>query len=605
MVKPTPDCMHSDRNLNTAALRARHSHRTCDGLAAAILMASLCLSGAAQPAAGATHDVVIRGGTIYDGSGGKPYAGEVAIDGDRIAYVGPNRGLEGRKVIDASGKAVAPGFINMLSWSNESLLQDGLGQSALRQGVTLEVMGEGYSMGPLNERMKRQMAGRQGDIHYPVDWTTLGEYLAKLEARGIAPNVASFVGATSVRDYVLGESDVQPTPAQLDEMRVLVRHAMEEGAMGVGSSLIYQPASFAKTPELIALVAEAGRCGGMYITHMRSEGDRLLEAVAETIEIARASGAPAEIYHLKAAGRANWGKLDAVITMVDEARRQGVRITTDMYTYVAGATGLDAAMPPWVQDGGLEAWIERMRDPATRARVIADMRDPAPKWENLYLHAGPDGTILLAFKNPKLKPLTGRTLASVAKERGVSPEDAAIDLVIEDGSRVGVAYVLMSEDNVRRQTALPWMSFGSDAEAMAPEGAFLLSNPHPRAYGNFARVLGKYVREERALTLEDAVRRLSALPASNLSLADRGTLKDGYYADIVVFDPKTIQDHATFEKPHQYSTGVSEVFVNGQLALKGGEPTGAKPGRYVRSGSWTGREGGGCKASSRDWAWSW
>jgi len=571
---------------------------------ALVALVAACLLGGATPAlADARHDVVIRGGTIYDGSGGAPYAGEVAIDGDRVSYVGPARGLRGRTVIDARGKAVAPGFINMLSWSNESLLQDGLGQSELRQGVTLEVMGEGDSMGPLNERMKRQGVERQADIHYPVDWTTLGEYLAKLEARGVAPNVASFVGATTVRDYVLGERDVQPTAAELEQMRGLVRQAMEEGAMGVGASLIYAPASYAKTPELIALVTEAGRCGGMYITHMRSEGDRLVEAVAETIEIARASGAPAEIYHLKAGGRANWGKLDTVISMVDEARRQGVRVTADMYTYVRGATGLDAAMPPWVQDGGLEAWIERMRDPAVRARVIKEMRDPSQGWENLYLHAGAEGTLLLAFKNPKLKPLTGRTLASVAKERGVSPEDAAIDLVIEDGSRVGVAYTLMSEDNVRRETALPWMSFGSDAEAMAPEGAFLMSNPHPRAYGNFARLLARYVRDEHALTLEDAVHRLSGLPARNLSLADRGLLRKGYYADVVVFNPQTIQDHATFEKPHQYSTGVSEVIVNGQLAIKDGVPTGAKPGRFVHGRGWTGHGGGGCKASSRDWSW--
>jgi N-acyl-D-amino-acid deacylase len=567
------------------------------------MLATLCLLCGAAAGAAARHDVVIRGGAIYDGSGGAPYAGEVAIDGDRVSYVGPAQGLRGRTVIDARGKAVAPGFINMLSWSNESLLQDGLGQSELRQGVTLEVMGEGDSMGPLNESMKRLEVERQGDIHYPVDWTTLGEYLAKLEARGVAPNVASFVGATTVRDYVLGERDVQPTAAELGQMRGLVRQAMEEGAMGVGSSLIYAPASYAKTPELIALVTVAGRCGGMYITHMRSEGDRLVEAVAETIEIARASGAPAEIYHLKAAGRTNWGKLDTVISMVDEARRDGVRVSADMYTYLRGATGLDAAMPPWVQDGGLEAWIARMRDPAVRARVIAEMRDPSQGWENLYLHAGAEGTLLLAFKNPKLKPLTGRTLASVAKERGVSPEDAAIDLVIEDGSRVGVAYTLMSEDNVRRQTALPWMSFGSDSEAMAPEGVFLLSNPHPRAYGNFARLLARYVRDEHALTLEDAVHRLSGLPAQNLSLTDRGLLKQGYYADVVVFDPKTIQDHATFEKPHQYSTGVSEVLVNGQLAIKDGVPTGAKPGRFVRGRGWTGREGGGCRASSRDWSW--
>src|SRR5512135_1347078 len=367
--------------------------RHCRALALAVAVVFACIGPvvAGAAAAAAQHDVVIRGGTIYDGSGGKPFAGDVAIDGDRITYVGPAKALKGRTVIDARGKAVAPGFVNMLSWSNESLLQDGLGQSELRQGITLEVMGEGDSMGPLNERMKQQAVQRESDIHYPIEWTTLGEYLSLLQSRGIAPNVASFVGATTVRDYVLGENDVQPTPEQLDQMRGLVHKAMEEGAMGVGSSLIYQPASFAKTPELIALATEAGKCGGMYITHMRSEGDRLIEAVQETIDIARASGAPAEIYHLKAAGRANWGKLDEVIAMIHEARRQGVRVSADMYTYVAGATGLDAAMPPWVQEGGLEAWIERMRDPAVRARVIADMRNPKPTWENLYLFAGADG----------------------------------------------------------------------------------------------------------------------------------------------------------------------------------------------------------------------
>ncbi len=570
------------------------------GTAAGLLLA-LCLGAPCPSIAAPRHDVVIRGGTVYDGSGGKPYLGEVAIDDDRIAYVGPPRGLRGRIEIDATGKAVAPGFINMLSWSNESLLHDGLGQSELRQGVTLQVMGEGWSMGPLNERMKELAVARQIDIHYPVDWTTLGEYLAKLEARGVAQNVASFVGATTAREYVLGERDVQPTAVELDAMRSLVRQAMEEGALGVGSSLIYAPASYAKTPELVALVTEAGRCGGMYITHMRSEGDRVVESVQETIDIARQSGAPAEIYHLKFAGRGNWAKIDEVIAMIEAARRSGVRITANMYNYVGGATGLNAAMPPWVQDGGLEAWIERLRDPRTRARVITEMRDPAPSWENLLGHAGADQALLLSFKNPKLKPLTGRTLASVAKERGVSPEDAAIDLVIEDGSRVGTAYMLMSEENVRRQVALPWMSFGSDAEAMTPDGVFLLSNPHPRAYGNFARVLARYARDERAITLEDAVRRLSALPAQNLAIADRGMLKDGYFADVVVFDPQKIQDHATFEKPHQFATGVSEVLVNGELALKTGVPTGATAGRFVRGRAWTGRDGGGCRASSRDW----
>ncbi len=550
------------------------------------------------------YDLVVRGGTIYDGSGQPGYIGDVAVKGDRIAYVGPRAPGKASREIDAGGRAVAPGFINMLSWANESLLVDGLGQSDLRQGVTLEVMGEGNSMGPLNERMKQQGVERQGDIRYDIDWTTLGQYLEKLESKGVALNVTSFVGATSVRNYVLGEADVQPTPEQLAAMRGLVRQSMEEGAMGVGSSLIYAPASYAKTPELIALAAEAGRCGGIYISHIRSEGDHLLEAVQETIEIARSAGTPAEIYHLKAAGRSNWGKLDAVIEAVEKARKSGLRITADMYTYTAGATGLDAAMPPWVQDGGLEAWIARLKDPATRARVIAEMRDPKPAWENLYRHAGPEGTLLLSFKNPALKPLTGKTLGEVAKARRVSPEEAAIQLVIEDGTRVGVAYFLMSEDNVRRQVALPWVSFGSDEAAQASEGVFLLSNAHPRAYGNVARLLGRYVREQKALTLEDAVHRLSGLPAQNLALADRGQLKKGFFADVVVFDPKTIQDHATFDKPHQYATGVSEVLVNGKIALQGGEPTGAKPGRFVRGRGWTGWNDGGCRASPAEWEWT-
>jgi N-acyl-D-amino-acid deacylase len=403
---------------------------------------------------------------------------------------------------------------------------------------------------------------------------------------------------------VLGEGDVQPTPQQLGEMRRLVRQAMEEGALGLSTALIYSPGSYAKTDEVAALASESAQCGGMYLSHMRSEGDRLLEGVDELIEIARTSGAPAEIYHLKAAGRANWGKLDAVIARVEQARAQGVRITADMYTYTAGATGLDAAMPPWVQDGGLEAWIEHLKDPATRARVLADMRDPAPKWENLLLRAGPEETLLLAFKSPALKPLTGRTLASVAAERHESAEDAAIDLVIADGTRVGVAYFLMSEANVKRETALPWVSFGSDEGGPAPEGVFLQSNNHPRAYGNFARLLGKYVRSDHALSLESAIHKLSGLPASNLSLPDRGLLKTGYVADVVVFDARTIADHATYERPHQLATGVSEVLVNGRLALDHGQATGAPTGRVVRGRAWTGRSGGGCRHSSREWTWN-
>ncbi|HEX6865484.1 MAG TPA: amidohydrolase family protein, partial [Thermoanaerobaculia bacterium] len=436
--------------------------------------------------------------------------------------------------------------------------------------------------------MKKEGVEQQGDVKYDITWTTLGEYLDSLVARGISPNVASFIGATTVRVHELGYEDRPPTPEELARMRKLVAQAMEEGALGVGSSLIYAPAFYAKTDELVALCEEAAKYGGMYISHMRSEGNRLLEAVDELIEISRRAKVPAEIYHLKAAGRQNWDKLDAVIKKIEDARASGLRITTDMYTYTAGATGLDAAMPPWVQEGGLKKWIERMKDPAIRERVKKEMSTPTNDWENLYLAAGADKVILVAFKNDNLKPLTGKTLAEVAKMRGKSPEETAMDLVIEDDSRVGTVYFLMSEDNVRRQTALPWMSFGSDAEALAPEGVFLKSNPHPRAYGNFARLLGKYVRDEKALPLEDAIRKLTSLPATNLGIRERGLLKEGYFADVVVFDPAKVQDHATFDKPHQYSTGVLHVFVNGVQVLKDGEHTGAKPGRVVRGPGWTG-----------------
>ena len=471
----------------------------------------------------------------------------------------------------------------MLSWATESLLADGRAQSDIRQGVTLEVMGEGNSMGPLNPEMKRLAAARQDDIKYPITWTTLGEYLTMLEKRGIAPNVASFVGATTVRVHELGEKDIDPTPAQLERMQALVRAAMNEGAMGVGSSLIYAPAAYAETPELIALATTSAQCGGMYISHMRSEGDRIEAAVDELIEIARKSGGPAEIYHLKMSGKDNWGKLDTIIAKVEAARAAGVRVTADMYNYTAGATGLDASMPVWVQDGGLEAWIARLKDPAIRVRVKAEMNRKGEGWENLFYSAGtPDNILLLGFKNEMLKPLAGKTLGEVARVRGTSPADTAMDLVIEDGSRVGTAYFLMDEANVQRQTGLPWVSFGSDAGAPSAEGVFLKSQDHPRAYGNVARLLGHYVRDEQAATLPDAIRRLTALPAANLGIKDRGRLKPGYFADVVVFDPATIADHATFAKPAQYATGVTQVFVNGIHVLRDGEPTGAAAGRFVK-----------------------
>lgn len=539
---------------------------------------------AARPAA-PPYDLIIRGGTLYDGSGAPPVTGDVAIRGDRIVAVGRVEGSAKRE-ISARGMAVAPGFINMLSWATESLIADPRSQSDIRQGVTLEVMGEGWSMGPLNATMKAQETERQGDIKYRIDWTSLGDYLAYLERRGIATNVASFVGAATVRVHELGEDDVDPTPEQLDRMRLLVRQAMDEGALGVGSSLIYAPGSYAETDELVALMREAGQCGGMYISHMRSEGDRLEEAVDELIDIARRSGAPAEIYHLKMAGRGNWDKFDAVVKKIEAARADGLRITTDMYTYTAGATGLDAAMPTWVQSGGLEAWIERLKDPATRARVAAEMQKPGSDWENLYLGAGADKMILTGFKSEALKPLTGKTLAEVAAMRGTSPEETAMNLVIEDGSRVGTVYFLMSEDNVRKQVQLPWMSFGSDAASQSAEGVFLKSGSHPRTYGNFARLLGHYVRDEKLISLEEAIHRLTSLPATNLGIRERGALRPGYFADVVIFDPATVADRATFEKPHQYAVGMRDVYVNGVAVLTNGEPSGATPGRAVRGPGW-------------------
>ncbi len=549
-----------------------------------IFLAGLAaLLTATSAASAAVADRVIANGLIYDGLGGAPYRGWVAITGDRISSIGTDKPPPATTTLDAHGLAVAPGFVNMLSWSNESLIADGRALSDLKQGVTLEVMGEGDSMGPLTPLLKAYMVKQQSDITFPVTWTTLGEYLTFIEKRGIAPNVASFVGATTVRENVIGFDDIAPTPAQLDRMRGLVRQAMNEGALGVGSSLIYAPASYAKTPELIALATASAQCDGMYISHMRSEGERLVEAVDELIEIARQSGGPAEIYHLKQAGRSNWGKLDTVIARVEAARAAGIRVTADMYNYTAGATGLDAAMPTWVQAGGYDKWAERLRDPAIRARVLAEMRAPKKDWEDLRLATGsPDRILLLGFKNPKLKPLTGKTLAEVDKLRGTSPEDTIIDLVIEDGSRVGTAYFLMDEANVARQTGLPWVAFGSDAEAAAPEGVFLASSTHPRAYGNVARLLGHYVRDEHTATLPDAIRRLTSFPASNLGIKDRGRLAAGVFADVVVFDPATIADHATYDNPMQFATGVSQVFVNGIQVLRDGAPTNAPAGRFVR-----------------------
>ena len=573
-------------------------------LATVLVLTLAGVSADRVAAAVPAYDVVIRGGTVYDGSGDAPTTADIAVKGDRIAAIAPHISGTGATEIDARGKAVSPGFINMLAHPEVSLIADGRGLSDLAQGVTLEVIGED-SMGPLTPEMKRLKEQREGDIKFPVTWTNFGGYLDMLEKKGISPNVGSFVGAGTARVNLLGEADVQPTSQQLAAMQGLVKQAMEEGALGLTDALIYSPNTYAKTPELIALAKISAQCGGIFTVHPRNEDDRLKEAVQEIIDIAQASRAPAEIYHFKQAGHSNWGKLDEEVAMVNAARAKGVRITADMYTYTSGATGLDAAMPSWVQDGGLEKWIARLKDPAIRAKVRTEMRDPHPKtWDNLYGGAGAQGTLLLAFKNPDLKPLTGKTLADVAKMWKESPEDAAIDLVIKDGSRVGVAYFMMSEANLRREVALPWMSFGSDQAAPTPEGVFLLSHPHPRAYGNFARLLGTYVRHNHDLTLQDAIHRLTGFPAANLSLKDRGLLKTGYYADIVVFDPNTIGERATYTEPHQTAVGVEDVLVNGGFALKAGKATGAHTGRAVRGRAWTGMPGGGCRASAADWTWS-
>jgi N-acyl-D-amino-acid deacylase len=535
------------------------------------------------------YDVVIRGGTIYDGSGNQPAVGDVALAGDSVVSVGGTVSGRGRTEIDATGLAVAPGFINMLSWATESLIEDGRSQSDIRQGVTLEVMGEGWSEGPLNEAMKQEVVERQADITYDIEWTTLGEYLDYLVDRGVSTNIASFVGATTVRIHEIGYEDRPPTVDELERMRVLVRQAMEEGAVGLASSLIYTPAFYAHTDELIELAKVAAEYDGLYISHLRSEGNSLLEALEEFITIAREAGIRSEIYHLKAGGESNWGKLDRLIERLEQVRAEGLEITADMYTYTAGATGLDASMPPWVQEGGLDSWIERLQDPAVRRRVAREMSSQTDEWENLYHAAGSaEKVLLVGFRQDSLKYLTGKSLAEVAATRGKSPEETAMDLVIQDHSRVGTVYFLMSEENVSRQIAIPWVSFCSDAESLAPEGVFLESNPHPRAYGTFARLLGKYVREDGVITLEEAVRKLTSLPAANLKIARRGRLAAGYYADVVVFDASAIQDHAWFDDPHQYATGMVHVFVNGVQVLEDGEHTGATPGRVVRGPGWQG-----------------
>jgi N-acyl-D-amino-acid deacylase len=553
-------------------------------LLTSILLTALSLTVIAQGqprSSSQSFDIIIKGGTVYDGSGRAPVRADVGIKGDRIAAIGNLSRADAPAIVDAKGLAVAPGFINMLAHSESSLIVDPRSLSELKQGVTTQIFGE-FSMGPLNDEMKQRLRQQQGDVKYEIEWTTLADYLKYLEKRGISQNVASFIGASTIRENVIGLENKPPTPEQLNQMRELVRRDMEAGALGITTALIYPPAFFAKTDELIELCKVAAKYQGKYTTHMRSEGNQLIEAVQETIRISREAGLPAEIYHLKASGEANWPKMDQVIRMIEEARQKGVKISANMYTYPAGGTGLDAAMPPWVWDGGREAGYRRLQDPATRQKIADAIRTPTNEWENLYLLTGSADRILLAsFRSEKLKPLTGKTLAEVARMRGKDPVETIMDLVLEDRSRIGTIYFLMSEDNIKKQIRQPWVSFGSDAASIAPEGLFLRSAAHPRAYGNFARLLGKYVRDEKVISLPEAVRRLSGLPASNLGLDHRGLLKPGMFADVVIFDPQTIADRATFESPHQLAVGVRDVFINGVQVLKDGEHTGAKPGKAL------------------------
>jgi N-acyl-D-amino-acid deacylase len=543
------------------------------------------LNACAPPA---SYDIILRGGTIYDGSGGQPYNGDVAFTNDTIAAMGDLGKATAESEINIEGLAVAPGFVNMMSWANVSLIEDGRSQSDIRQGITLEIMGEGGSMGPLNDTMKEQMLRHQGDIRYDIEWTSLAEYLEYLEQRGISPNVASFIGAATPREYVLGHEDRPPTAAELDQMRDLVRQAMEEGALGVASALIYPPGIFADTDELIALSRVAAEYDGMYISHMRDEGAHMLEAIEELLTIAREADIRAEIYHLKSSGRANWPLFDQAVELVESARAEGLQITADVYTYPAGATGLNTVIPPWVQEGGFEASVERMSDPVLRKKIAGEMAENSSDFESYFVGPDtPEDILLVGFRSDALKLFTGKTLAEVAQLRGTDPRYTAMDLIVEDDSRVEAVFFSQSEDIVRQVVALPWVSFNTDEASVAPEGVFLKSSPHPRAYGSFARVLGKYVREEQVITLEEAIRKLATLPAQNLKIERRGELKAGFYADVVVFDPNTIQDHATFVEPHQYSTGMHHVFVNGVQVLKNGEHTGATPGRAVHGPGWT------------------
>lgn len=554
------------------------------------LLFTLIIFSCASPATKKQIDHLITNALIYDGSGGTPIKGSLGWSGDSIVYVGNGAGIEGKETIDIQGKALSPGFVNMLSWSPESLILDGRSMSEIKQGVTLEVFGEGNSMGPINEAMRKEALSTMGEHPFEINWHSLGEYLTFLEKKGVSPNFASFLGAANPRVYMLGYANRAPNLQEMDSMKLLVRQAMEDGAMGIGSALIYAPGTYAKTEELLELCKVASSYGGMYISHMRSEGNAIFDALKELFTISREANLPAEIYHLKISGKDNWQYQSKLEHVIDSAQKSGLKISADMYNYTAGSTGLDAAMPTWCQEGGYKAWAQRLKDPLLRKRIINEMETQTNGgWENMYKMAGPDNMLAVGFYNKNLRNYVGKTIAQIAKERGKTAPETILDLVIEDSSRVGMVYFLMSEENVKRNIALPYVSFCSDAQSMPNEGWWLENSTHPRAFGSFAKLLGKYVRDEKVIPMQEAIRKLTSLPCSNLKIKDRGLLKPGYKADLVVFDPATIQDHATFEKPHQYATGVEHVFVNGIQVIKNGEHTGAMPGRAVRGPGWKGK----------------
>jgi N-acyl-D-amino-acid deacylase len=522
-------------------------------------------------------DLIIRNGLLYDGSGKTPRAGDLAIQGDTIAAMGDLKNATAKKEIDARGLAVAPGFINMLSWADGSLLRDGLSMSDIKQGVTLEVFGEGWSPGPVKRNTTKKDESQ---------WTTLGGYFNWAIKKGVAPNIASFVGATTVRMYVMDQANRAPSKAELERMKSLVKEAMEDGAMGLGSSLIYTPANYASTEELIELSKVASQYGGMYITHMRSEGDFILKALAETIRISKEAKIPAEIYHLKINIARNWNKIDSLLNKIDSAQKAGLKITANMYPYAASGTGLNSRLPTWVQEGGAKEMRKRLKNPDVMKRVLYEMEKGIP-----YKNSDPENVVLVDFRLDSLDQLYKRKkLSEVAKLHGKNADETVIDLIVKDKSRIEALYYLQSEENIRRILGLPYVSFGSDAGSIAISQKAVESDIHPRAYGTFARILGKYVREEKIISLEEAIRKLTSLPASNLKIKKRGSLKPGYYADLAVFDPEKIKDLATFENPHQYAEGMQYVFVNGVEVLSKGAHTGAKPGRVIYGKGWRGKK---------------